>query len=95
MMTPGEQSLGNAGRRQLDHKAASMLAESDANAVREVLDRAVTVLATHVDHDGVCDGCVQMWARLAPFPCEQRRWAMAVSERYGAGLSAVPQVAAR
>jgi hypothetical protein len=94
MIAPGQQSLGIAGRRQPDHVAAGMAADPDAGAVRDVLDRAVSVLATHVDQDSVCDGCVQMWARLTPFPCEQRRWAMAVSERYGGALLTAPRVAA-
>jgi hypothetical protein len=62
--------------------AAGTLAERDAHAMRDMLTRADAVLATHLNWKGMCDGCVQIWARLAPLPCEQRRWAMAVIERY-------------
>jgi hypothetical protein len=60
------------------------VAGADAEAVRPVLDSAAAVLATHTAREGMCGGCIELWARLAPFPCDQRRWAVAVVERYGA-----------
>lgn len=56
---------------------------ADAQAVQAIVDRAAAVLAVHTARDGMCDGCIEIWARLAPFPCEQRQWAAAVVERYG------------
>ena len=40
--------------------------------------RAAAVLVAHTGDDGMCAGCFEAWARLAPFPCEQRRWAESV-----------------
>jgi hypothetical protein len=68
-------------------------AGSEAVAARAVLGRAMAVVATHVDGgDGMCRECLEAWARLAPFPCEQRRWAVAVIERY-AGPPSSPTTA--
>jgi hypothetical protein len=57
--------------------------DTDTVAVRAVLGRAVAALAMHTGSHGMCAGCLEAWARLAPFPCEQQRWAAAVIERYG------------
>jgi hypothetical protein len=57
----------------------------------ELLDRAVMVLGTHGECHGMCGGCIELWARLTPFPCEQRRWAVAVVERYES-LAQAPDV---
>jgi hypothetical protein len=57
--------------------------QSDAPAVTAVLDRAIAVLAVHTDDNGMCAGCLGAWARLAPSPCEQRRWATSVVKRHG------------
>jgi hypothetical protein len=46
-----------------------------------MVDRAAAVLAVHTDDNGMCAGCIAAWARLAPFPCEQRRWADSVIRR--------------
>lgn len=52
-------------------------------AVETMLDRATTVLAVHADDHGMCAGCIEAWARLAPYPCEQRSWAASVVELFG------------
>ena len=44
---------------------------------------ARTVLATHVERDGVCEGRLSQWARLASFPCEQVQQARAVLNASG------------
>ncbi|OJF13472.1 hypothetical protein EDD30_6323 [Couchioplanes caeruleus] len=49
----------------------------------EVLARAAAIVAAHTVRDGLCAGCRDWWARLAPFPCEQVRWARAIRDRYG------------
>jgi hypothetical protein len=56
-------------------------------AARDATDRviasAASVLRHHTpDPDGWCRGCLALWGRLAPFPCEQARWAMAVHAAY-------------
>jgi hypothetical protein len=41
-------------------------------------ERARAVLAVHIDWDGLCEGCLTCWARLAPFPCAHARSARLV-----------------
>jgi hypothetical protein len=41
----------------------------------EFLQVARQVLLIHVDDRGMCLGCAEMWARLAPSPCPSARWA--------------------
>jgi hypothetical protein len=44
---------------------------------------AASVLRYHTpDADGWCLGCLTFWGRLAPFPCQQARWALAVRAAY-------------
>ena len=62
----------------------------DAEASQAMLDRAAVLLATHTARDGRCGGCLDAWERWAPYPCEQRRWAVAVLERYGADAQVPP-----
>jgi hypothetical protein len=45
-----------------------------------LLTQARAVVSTHVDWEGMCDGCLTYWARWAPYPCESARWASAVLE---------------
>lgn len=50
-------------------------------------DRAIAaaaeVLREHTpDADEWCRGCLSLWGRLAPYPCEQAKWAAAVRETY-------------
>ncbi|GAA0923272.1 hypothetical protein Vau01_038940 [Virgisporangium aurantiacum] len=59
-----------------------MRLQDAAPADGTILDRAAAVLAVHTDDNGMCAGCLGAWARLAPSPCEQRRWAASVVERY-------------
>ncbi len=68
-------------------KPAVTVDRTDSEAVRAVLDRAAVVLAMHNARDGMCGGCIQVWARLVPFPCSQRQWAVGVVERYGGTLT--------
>jgi len=64
-------------------EAATDLDGDDAGVelLRHVVDRAVTVAALHVSHDGICGACLDLWARLAPAPCVQARWAATVLAR--------------
>jgi hypothetical protein len=49
----------------------------------DVLQTAAQTLAVHVDDGGgCCLGCLQIWGRLVWVPCEQARWAHAVTNRY-------------
>jgi len=44
-----------------------------------VLAAAAAVQNQHVaDPDGWCLGCLNLWGRLAPHPCLQAEWALAV-----------------
>lgn len=44
-----------------------------------VLAAAAAVLNQHVaDADEWCLGCLTIWGRLAPYPCLQAEWALAV-----------------
>jgi hypothetical protein len=75
-MTKGlEMSIDSATRHELP--------QIEVPAGGTVLDRATAVLAVHTDDDGMCAGCLSAWARLAPSPCEQRRWAESVVESCG------------
>lgn len=48
-----------------------------------VIAFAASVLRDHVpDADGWCLGCLSLWGRLAPHPCEQAKWATAVYAAY-------------
>jgi hypothetical protein len=52
--------------------------------------KAVRVVQVHTDENGWCRGCIEVWARLAPFPCEQVTWARSVVDRYGDPTSNQP-----
>ena len=55
----------------------------------DALDEVARVLATHVDEDGHCRGCIIERARLVPFPCRQglsARLAIDRPDDPGAGL---------
>jgi hypothetical protein len=44
---------------------------------------AAEVLRQHApDADGWCGGCLTLWGRLAPHPCETAKWAAAVRAAY-------------
>ncbi|GAA2332530.1 hypothetical protein [Dactylosporangium salmoneum] len=30
---------------------------------------ALALLETHIERDGICEGCLASWARLVDFPC--------------------------
>jgi hypothetical protein len=52
-------------------------------AMERVIAAAAEVLGQHIpDARGWCRGCLSLWGRLAPFPCEQAKWAAAVREAY-------------
>jgi hypothetical protein len=45
----------------------------------DLVAAAVRVLRSHLpDPGGFCLGCLTIWRRLAPFPCTQVEWAIAV-----------------
>lgn len=58
--------------------------ETTSPDVRDLLAHAGALIASHTGRGGICAGCLEWWARLAPVPCEQARWAQAVRGRFGA-----------
>jgi len=53
------------------------------DGVAQVLAAAAEVLHRHMpDAGGWCTGCLNLWGRLAPFPCETAKWAAAVHAAY-------------
>jgi hypothetical protein len=56
---------------------------ADRADTARVLAVAAEVLRQHApDVDGWCAGCLTLWGRLAPFPCEMTKWAAAVHAAY-------------
>jgi hypothetical protein len=56
---------------------------ADREGVARVLAAAAVVLRQHrPDAGGWCSGCLTLWGRLAPFPCESAMWAAAVCAAY-------------
>jgi hypothetical protein len=56
---------------------------ADRDGIKRVLAAAADVLRQHgPDAGGWCTGCLTLWGRLAPFPCETARWAAAVQAAY-------------
>jgi len=54
------------------------------DAIERTLAAADEVLRRHTsDAGGTCWGCRDVWGRLAPYPCQQAKWAMAVRAAYG------------
>jgi hypothetical protein len=47
---------------------------------RLIID-AAHITQLHVEHNGWCHGCLTAWARLAPHPCTQARWAQRVLDQ--------------
>ncbi|UWZ37087.1 hypothetical protein Drose_01835 [Dactylosporangium roseum] len=35
----------------------------------ETRNEALVLLEKHTERDGICEGCLSSWARLAEFPC--------------------------
>ncbi|WP_026321357.1 hypothetical protein [Salinispora fenicalii] len=70
-------------RRGEPNLSVAVGAETTLPEIRELLACAEAVLASHTNRGGICAGCLDWWARLAPVPCEQSRWAQAVRERFG------------
>jgi hypothetical protein len=54
----------------------------DADALVRLLADATIAAQVHVDEDGLCQGCLAVWSRLAPWPCTQAQWARAVLDEY-------------
>lgn len=53
------------------------------DAAERMLAAAADVSRQHIpDGDGWCAGCLDLWARLAPFPCLQAQWAAATQAEY-------------
>jgi len=56
---------------------------ADRDAMARLLAVAVAVLRQHrPDAEGWCWGCLNVWGRLATFPCETAKWAAAVRAAY-------------
>ncbi len=56
------------------------------DAIERTLAAADEVLRQHIpDRGGTCWGCLELWGQLAPYPCLQAEWAMAVRAAYGGG----------
>lgn len=51
------------------------------NEVVELARQALALRSVHVEHEGLCHGCLVMWARLAPHPCPQAEWAQRLLQR--------------
>jgi hypothetical protein len=61
----------------------------DRDGIARTVAAAEELLRHHVpDAGGTCWGCLEWWGRLAPYPCEQARWAAAVRAAYGGGWPA-------
>jgi hypothetical protein len=59
---------------------------ADRDGIARTLAAADEVLRQHVpDAGGTCWGCLNVWGRLAPYPCQQARWATAVRATLGNG----------
>ena len=61
----------------------------DLPKLAEVTEQANQVAALHVERDGMCEGCLSVWARLAPYPCQRMLWARAwlADPAHGGGQS--------
>jgi hypothetical protein len=35
----------------------------------ETMSEARAILERHTERDGICEGCLSLWARLVEFPC--------------------------
>lgn len=70
-------------RRGAPNPSVTVGSQTTIPDVRELLACAEAVIASHTSRDGICAGCLDWWARLAPVPCEQARWAQAVRKRFG------------
>lgn len=56
---------------------------ADRDRVARTLAVAAEVLRRHTpDRGGWCLGCLSLWGRLAPYPCETAKWATAVRAAY-------------
>jgi len=61
------------------------------DAVERTLAAADEVVRQHVpDKGGTCWGCLELWGRLAPYPCPQATWAIAVRAKFGSGQGPAP-----
>jgi hypothetical protein len=55
----------------------------DRDAIERLLAAAAEALRQHTpDEFGRCAGCLSLWRRLVPFPCETAKWAQAVRAAY-------------
>jgi hypothetical protein len=43
----------------------------------DLADEVRMIVVVHVERAGMCEGCLSMWARLAPHPCQWALWARA------------------
>lgn len=41
----------------------------------DLAEQVRAVVAVHVEREGMCEGCLSIWARLAPHPCQWAQWA--------------------
>lgn len=57
--------------------SADMQPDDLLGAARLIID-AAHIAQLHIERDGWCHGCRTAWARLAPHPCTQARWAQRV-----------------
>jgi hypothetical protein len=57
------------------------MADATDAGVADVVADARAIVDRHTEADGMCRGCIEQWARLAPYSCEQARWATAVIKR--------------
>jgi hypothetical protein len=56
---------------------------ADGDGIQRLCAAAAEVLRQHApDEDGWCTGCLGLWGRLVPFPCESAKWAAAVRAAY-------------
>lgn len=62
----------------------------DVTDASDVTEQARTLVAVHVGREGMCEGCLSMWARLAPHPCQWAQWARAWLADPAHGGSAQP-----
>lgn len=60
---------------------ARMPLKGESNTVVELTEQAIALRSVHVERDGICAGCLDMWARLAPHPCPQADWAERVLQQ--------------
>ncbi|MEV4515609.1 hypothetical protein AB0K00_42455 [Dactylosporangium sp. NPDC049525] len=56
----------------------------------DLTDQIRMLVAVHVERDGMCEGCLNTWARLAPHPCRWAQWAHAWLAEPTSGTSPQP-----